>query len=198
MDGAGRNMLELDMVLLNEGFGVGRCDFGSLPQEGIESTKLREADGRVDIGHSIVLADQRMEVLDARVFALVTKDSGEPSNLLVVREDHPALDARHHLRRVEAQGRHAAMRQEALSVVRSPEGVRSVFDQGEPILAADFIDSITIRRQATVIDGHERLRARTQARSNRLGIDVEGLRVDIGQDRGRALIMNGIRGSDVG
>src|SRR5437879_13883245 len=118
------------MVLLDEGFGIGSRDFGSLPQEGVEPTELCEADGRVDIGHSIVLADQRMEVLDARVFALVTKDSGEPSNLLVVREDHPALDARHHLRRVEAQGRHAAMRQEALYVVRSPEVARCVYDQG--------------------------------------------------------------------
>src|SRR5207237_8825265 len=72
VDCAGRNMLELDMVLLNEGFGVGRCDFGSLPQEGVESTKLREAGGRVEIGQSIVLDVQRMEGLDAGVLALVT------------------------------------------------------------------------------------------------------------------------------
>ena len=59
----------------------------------VDALQLRQADGGLDVGHSVVEADHRKPVAALQVLALAAKLAHGRGELVVVADHHPALAA---------------------------------------------------------------------------------------------------------
>jgi len=78
------------------------------------------------------------------------------------------------------------------------EGLRAVLDDEKPVLPADGADRLHVRGLAEEVDRKDGAGLRRYGRPDLRRIDVEGLRVDVHEDRRRADVADRLRGGDEG
>ena len=89
-----------------------------------------------------------------------------------------------------------AERPERAATILRAEGLAGVLDQGEAVLLSDSRELVELRRVAEDVHREDALRPLVQGGLHGLGIQVEGLRVDVCEDRRRSLVEDAIRRGD--
>ena len=118
--------------------------------------------------------------------------------VLVLRpgRDRPALAGRHLLVRVEGPDRRMAVRAERPPFVARPQSLARVLDERQAVLVADRAQLVELAWVAEDVDRDDRLRALGDRRLDGRRIEVERVRIDVGEDRRRAFVDRAVRRSD--
>ena len=133
--------------------------------------------GGVDLVEARVVADELEP--DLRLGAVEAQQPQSLAELLVVDRNQAAVAEREEvLRRVEAERRRDALLRDA----RRAEGLRRVLDQRQ----VECLELVERRRPPEQVHGHDRARTRRDPRADVLGVEVERLRIDVGEDGRRA------------
>ena len=125
--------------------------------------------------------------------ALVPQRFQQPPLLLGVRRDHPALARRHLLVRIEREDGRGAMRAESRAAVVGSERLARILDQRETVPRGELAQRVELARIAEDVDRDDRLRPLRDRRLHGRGIEVQRRRVDVREDRRRALVDEAVR-----
>src|ERR1051325_1664377 len=71
---------------------------------------LRQADRGCDVGHPVVVAENRVPIAAVRIHAMIFKESDFVGDRIVVRHDHAAFARRYDFVPEETERRHIAQR----------------------------------------------------------------------------------------
>src|SRR5439155_10711724 len=86
---------------------------------------------------------------------------------------------------LEGEGAHVPERTGAAPVVFTPVRMRGVLDDGQLVLPRDRYDRVHVAGHAADVDGDDRPRARRDRFLDLGRVDVEGLTIDVHENRGR-------------
>ena len=90
------------------------------------------------------------------------------------------------IERESAQALLPAQRPHRPALVERADGLTGVLEDEEPPRARDLQEGIHVRGVAVEVDGKDDLRARGDGRFDRRGMDVQGARVEVGEDGPRS------------
>ena len=144
---------------------------------------MHPADQSVDLTHPPRVPRLDVDVAEEAGLALVAVDDGVVSDPLVRRDDHAALAAGDHLRRVEGEGRGDPERTGVAAVERRAVGVRGILDElhAAPVAEPAQISDVP-RDEAADVHEDDRRRVRGQRRFDGGGAQRERGGVDVGED----------------
>jgi len=176
-------------------------DAGVLPAgdcELREPSELFAADGRREVRHPEVVAEL---VVLVRPFpsSVVDEPSDALGDVVAVGRDHSPLARRHVLRGIKGEAGGVGERADGLSL--EPRGVclRRVLDQQQVVCVRDVAEVVHLCGQSVQVDGEDRLDVVLVLPDRLLDavwVEVERLRVDVGEDRDPAGEPDGVRRRD--
>ncbi len=125
---------------------------------------------------------ERMLFRDAPVMA---QGHSAAVDVEVIRQQEAAFDAGHDLRTLHAETARRAEGADLLALVGGAVGVRAVFDHLQLVLLRNLHDGVHVAGLAPEMDEHDALRLLGDVALDVGGIDLAGVRQDVGED-GRA------------
>ena len=180
---------QLDAVDAGEQLVIALRHLVTQPEDAIELLELADTDGRPDVVDAVVVAEVGVIEPAAAVRAsLVAQALDHLPRVLVVGRDHAAFARRHLLVRVEGPDGVLAVRAKVLTLVQRAERLAGVVDQGEAVLVGDRLQLGQLARVAEDVHRDDRPGARRDRCLDGGGIHVQRVRVDVGEDRRRALV----------
>ena len=184
----------LDTVDPGQELRVPRRDSVPALQDLVELVELRDPDRRADVVEAVVVAEPRVLQPSAVVgAALVPEALQQPPILLVVRGHDAALAGRDLLVRVEGEDGGRAVGADAGSPILRAERLTGVLDQGQPVPLAELAQRLELARVAEDVDRDDRAGPRRDRGFHRGRVEIERVRIDIGEDGRRALVDKAIR-----
>ncbi len=144
--------------------------------------------------HRAVLLDLAV-LRDARV---VAEDDRALVDLLVVGAEHASLGGGQRLAGHQRHRGDLGDRAGQPALVERSVRVGDVLDDRHASLLGDGHQRVHVGRVAREVNGDDRLRARGDLAAHVLGVDAEGVRLDVGEDDGAAEAQDGDRGGPVG
>ena len=142
-------------------------------------SRLRQADGRVDLADAVVGAHDRVwlhaPVVALVAVAVVAEVLSGLDQLLVVGDDDAAFSASVDLEEVEAEAAHLAEEAKVLALVRGAERLSGVLDEHDALLLAHGHDAVQIGRCPAHVDEQHRFRLRCDRCAYPFGAQAQGL-----------------------
>ena len=129
---------------------------------------------------------------------LVDEEPHSPCVRLVPGDDDSALACGHVLALLQAEAADVADRPDQASIALRPVGLRCVLDDGQVVSFGQLEDGTHAARVAEQVRDDDRPGTRGDPGSDRLGGDVVGQRVDVGEHGDRGLVDDRRQRSDVG
>ena len=180
----------------------------ALGQDVVQGLELAQPEGRLHVGHAAVPAALGV-ALEDDVLRAVAREVRQVHRVLaqraqalghrrVVDGDHAALAGGDDLARVQREAGQRAERADRPALVLRADGARGVLDELEPVALGQRDEGVHVRRQPDLVHGHDRLRALGDRALGRRGVEVVGQRVDVGEDRRRAALPDGVGRGDEG
>ena len=158
--------------------------------------ELYEAHGRAELVHLAVDAGGDHAGLAGVAEVLQPVDAA--LGLRVLADERPALERVEHLGGVEAQHREVAVVQDAAVAHLDAEGVRGVVDDLQVVGVGDLLDAAHVARMPVAVHGEDGRRLRRDGRRDPVGVQVQGVRVDVDEDRPDPVPDQAVRGRDEG
>ena len=121
--------------------------------------------------------------------------------VVAIREDGATLRRRHGLGRVQGQHREIGDGSHGAPIERRPERVGGIRDDGQGRIrraVRDRLQRPVVGRVAGVVDRDDRPGRGADGAGDRVRVDEQIVRADIGEDRCRARVQDGVRGRDEG
>ena len=180
----------LDAVEVREQLLVALGRRGPEPENLVEPLELRDADRRGDVGEAVVVAEPRVLEPSApcphvpgceRLLSRRHCSS-------VGRDDDAALAGRDLLVRVEGEDGEVAVRAERPALVLRAERFARVLDEDEAVAVGDGQQLVELAGVAEDVDGDDRARAVGDSSLDGSRIEVQRVRVDVGEDGRGALV----------
>ena len=162
----------------------------------IDSLELQHAQGSIEFTHLAVDAgrDHGDLVDEPEVFKMVNALLG----LLVGADDGTSLECVEHLGGMKAQYRQIAMSEHAPPFVFHPKGMCRIVDHSEAIVVGDSLNAIHRAGVTVAMHRHDGGGLRSDGGLYFVGVQVEGLRVNVDKDRLDAIPQERVRGGDEG
>ena len=150
-------------------------------EDGVELGRLGPAHGRLHLGQSPVTAQDR--VLVGRHLAVVAQQAQLAGQVAVAGQDHPTLAGRDVLRGGEAEHARHAPRPHVAAPVAGAVGLRCVLQEHHAGIGGEGRELGQVGGLAPVVNGQDALDPRTHPAGHVGRVQVERVRVDIGEDR---------------
>jgi len=171
---------------------AGVDDFG-------EALHLDDADGGVEVAEAVIVAEAGVgEPTATRVAALVAEGAAHVGEFFVVGDDHAAFAGGDLFIGVEAEDADAAEGADLAAFVGTAEAFAGVFDEGDFVAGGDGGDFVHADGVAEGFDGEDGFGFGGDGGFDFVGIEVEGLGVDVDEDGSGADHLDDVGGGDEG
>ena len=167
--------------------------------DGVELGELGGADGGLRLAHAVV-GRERLGVAavgDAIVVLVAPFGEGR-AEARVVRADEAAVAAADVFELVEGIAGEITEESDGFAAVGRAPGLGAVFDDEQVMLAREGHDRVHVGRVAGEMDDHDRLGFRREAAADVGGVEIVGVRVDVGEDGHELLVEDADDGAHVG
>src|SRR5581483_1644097 len=108
--------------------------------------------------------------------------------------DHTSFTGREMLHRVEAEGGHVSDRSDWASAEFGPESVAGILDDDQPVAVSQIQNGVVIGWVPGIVNRYDHASVPADSPGDLIGIDIQRVAADIGEDRGGALIQDAVRG----
>ena len=189
-------MLPLDRQVVaaqgREGCAVALDDAAAQDVHLLQAVQLLQPDGRGDVGHVVLEAGHHHVVAPAPLatvpfpgVAVHAVQAGDHAffHQFGTAGEHAALGRGQVLGGVEGKGRRVRSRTDEDPLVLRRNGVGGVLDQHQVVLGADLTQRVQVAGVAAVVDGDDSPCPFAHRPAHLLRIDVQGVTLDVGQDR---------------
>ncbi len=172
-----------------------------------KTVDLRNEERGFDVGHRRLVAeldhvpvDVASAVAQRRILrdAVVAKPAQPLCERRVARHDGAAVARGHRFGRVKTEDGQVAQIADSHTVLLCFDGVRRVFDERDAVPIADRAKRFHVGELAVEVNRDHRPRALRERGFHGARIDEPGLRIDVGEDGGRAMEERRVRRGDEG
>ncbi len=187
----------LDPIHVDEQLVIAGSDLRTRGEQVVELLELTDPDRGREVVEAVVVPVAR--VIEPAVGvrpALVPEAREQLPLFLGAGRHHPALAGRDLLVGVEREHGEMAVRADRRASVLGPQRLAGVLDQDERVALAELSQRVELAGVAEDVDGHDRLRPLCDRRFDRARIEVQRLRIDVGEDGSSALVDEAVRGGD--
>ena len=161
----------------------------------LDPLALRQADRGLEIGHAVV--EPEVVVDEARLAeGLIAQKPCAAREVVVARDDHPALARREDLVAIEAEGTDRAQRAHPAPVHLRAVRFGAVLDHEKLVASRDVVDRVHVAGVAVHVHGQDAAGARRDLRLDPRGIEAPDLGIDIHGNGPRAREDDHVRASD--
>ena len=164
----------------------------------VAALHLPAEDGRGDVGHPEVEADDREEVAAVGIHPLAAQHAEAALHVRILEGDRTAFAAGEHLVAVKREGGRLADAPHRPALVGGKRGLGRVFHHPQAVRAGHPHDRIHVGRLAEQVHHDDAAGARRDRRLDRVGGDAPRGGIDVDEHRLAAAIAHGVGGGDVG
>ncbi len=166
-------------------------------QKGVKPLQLGDSERGREIVETVVVAEPNVLEPAAGVRATLVGEALEQAPILFRRDrDRTTLPGRHLLVGVEGEDRPMIEGAERTAPVLGAERLTGILDEGERVPRGDLAERSELAGIAEDIDGDNGLRARSDCRLDGRRVQVQGVRIDVHEDRPRTFVEDAVRRSD--
>ncbi len=158
---------------------------------------LSQTNGGGDIGHAVVVADDREPIAAGRIHSLAPEQAEFVCQRPIVGRHHTALAGGDDLVAEKAECRTITNRTDRTAAILGTDGLSCILQNEQPMLLREFEDRVHVCGVSVEVDGDDPLCPRCDLLRDIRRIEIECSAVVIDKNRRSAAISNSIRARDI-